>query len=82
MASVSKLTVFHRIISVKAASEYSGYSQQYLRRLMRERKISGQKIGQVWLIQMKSFNAYYFDAMESSDQRWKPKKGSQQIGSS
>jgi excisionase family DNA binding protein len=74
MVSISKQFVIDNCISVKAAAKYSGYSLQYIRRLLRERKISGQKIGQVWLIQMKSFNAYYFDAMESSDQRWKPKK--------
>jgi hypothetical protein len=55
MISVSKPTVFHSIISVKAASEHSGYSPQYLRRLLRLGKLTGLKFGQVWLIDIDSF---------------------------
>lgn len=36
--------------SVKAAAEYSGCNEQYLRRLLRAGRLEGVKIGQVWLI--------------------------------
>jgi excisionase family DNA binding protein len=45
-------------ISVKAAAEHSGYSIQYLRRLLREGLLEGIKIGQVWLIKMASLDTY------------------------
>ena len=34
-----------------AAAEYSGYNEQYLRRLLRAGRLEGIKIGQVWLIE-------------------------------
>jgi len=37
-------------ISVQVADEYSGYSLQYLRRLLRDGKLGGIKIGQLWLV--------------------------------
>jgi excisionase family DNA binding protein len=45
-------------ISVKDAAEFSGYSLQYLRRLLRNGKIEGFKIGQVWLIEIDTFEKY------------------------
>ena len=47
--------VLEKHISVKAAAEFSGYSIQYLRRLLRNDRLEGIKIGQVWLIEMDSF---------------------------
>lgn len=73
MVSVSKPTVLQGIISVKVASEYSGYSQQYLRRLLRLGKLTGLKFGQVWLIDMDSFEWYLSEVGNSTDHRFGPK---------
>ena len=50
--------VFEKHVSVKAAAKFSGYSIQYLRRLLRNGRLEGIKIGQVWLIKMASFESY------------------------
>lgn len=69
----SKPLVHDNIISVKAAAKYSGYSSQYLRRLLRLGKLAGLKIGQVWLIQMDSFEGYLSMVGNSKDHRFGPK---------
>ena len=61
-------------ISVQAAAEFSGYSLQYLRRLLRCGKLSGFKIGQVWLIDKDTYDAYLEKASLAKDQRFGPKK--------
>ncbi len=48
------------LITVNAAAEITGYNVQYLRRLLRARRLDGIKIGQVWLIRMKSMKAYLY----------------------
>jgi hypothetical protein len=50
--------VLEKRVSVKAAAEFSGYSIQYLRRLLRAGQLDGIKIGQVWLIKLASLKAY------------------------
>jgi excisionase family DNA binding protein len=60
-------------ISVQAAAEYSGYSLQYMRRLLRTDKLAGLKLGQQWLVQMDSFDAYLANAESSKDHRLGPK---------
>src|SRR5215207_4713446 len=42
--------VLNNCISVLVAARYSGYSSQYLRRLLRNGKFGGIKIGQLWLV--------------------------------
>ena len=69
---VSHLVVHNNHISVQAASEISGYSLQYLRRLLRCRKLVGMKIGQVWLIDNTAFEAYVEKAIEATDRRFGP----------
>ncbi len=66
-------TVFNNCISVKAAAFHSGYSLQYIRRLLRLEKLAGLKLGQVWFIQMASFEAYLANAENSKDHRFGPK---------
>jgi hypothetical protein len=46
-------------ISVQAATKISGYNTQYLRRLLRAGKLEGGKVGQIWLIEMASLQAYF-----------------------
>ena len=72
MPSVSKPFVVNNFISVKAAGEFSGYSPQYLRRLLRLGKLVGMKLGQLWLIEMESFEAYLALAKNSKDHRFGP----------
>lgn len=65
--------VLNNLISVKEAAECSGYSLQYMRRLLRTGKLSGLKLGQVWLIQIESFEAYLANVDNSKDHRFGPK---------
>jgi len=60
-------------ISVKTAASFSGYSLQYLRRLLRSGKLDGLKIGQLWLIDNATFEAYLEKVNEASDRRFGPK---------
>lgn len=73
LSQSSKPVILDNIISVKAAAEYSGYSPQYLRRLLRLGKLAGLKLGQVWLIDMDSFYGYLSDVGNSQDHRFGPK---------
>ena len=57
-------------ISVKAAWKLYGYKQQYLRRLLRQKKLSGIKIGQAWLIEVPSLKNYLFLLSQSQDRRF------------
>jgi|APSaa5957512622_1039677.scaffolds.fasta_scaffold53661_2 hypothetical protein len=59
--------------SVEVASTLSGYSMQYIRRLLRLDRLSGLKIGQVWLVEIDSLNDYLDHALKSVDQRFSPK---------
>jgi excisionase family DNA binding protein len=61
-------------ISVKAAAEFSGYNVQYLRRLLRNGRLEGIKIGQVWLIEMASLDHYLRNGNLQRDRRCGPRK--------
>ncbi|MBC8509640.1 MAG: helix-turn-helix domain-containing protein [Anaerolineales bacterium] len=65
--------VLNNLIPVKAAAEFSGYSMQYLRRLLRSGRLSGLKVGQVWLIDKTAFDTYLEGAKASNDRRFGPK---------
>ena len=66
--------VLEKHISVKAAAECSGYSIQYLRRLLRDGLLEGTKIGQVWLIEIASFDRYLRNGHMQRDRRHGPRK--------
>ena len=66
--------VLEKHISVKAAAECSGYSIQYLRRLLRDGLLEGTKIGQVWLIEMASFDRYLRNGHMQRERRRGPRK--------
>lgn len=72
MVSPSKPFVLGNCISVYAAAEYSGYSLQYLRRLLRLGKLAGMKLGQLWLIDKDAFDAYLEKASQATDRRFGP----------
>lgn len=59
-------------ITVRAASELSGYNQQYIRRLLRENIFSSKRIGQIWLIEKTGFENYLLEAKKSTDKRFGP----------
>ena len=59
-------------ITVRSAAEFSGYNQQYLRRLLRNGVFGTMKIGQIWLIDRRDFNNYLKEAKQSKDKRFGP----------
>ena len=65
--------VFNNCISVKAAAFHSGYNVQYLRRLLREGRLTAVKLGQTWLIDKRTFEAYLENAQHTPDKRFGPK---------
>jgi len=65
--------VFNNCISVKAAAFHSGYNVQYLRRLLRDGRLTGMKLGQTWLIDKRTLEAYLENARQTSDKRFGPK---------
>lgn len=65
--------VVNNHISVEAAADFSGYSLQYLRRLLRSGKLEGLKIGQIWLIDKGAFDGYLESVNGASDRRFGPK---------
>ncbi len=65
--------VLNNHISVQVAASYSGYSTQYLRRLLRTGKLEGIKIGQLWLVDKGAFDLYIEQAQDATDQRFGPK---------
>jgi len=58
---------------VQVAANYSGYSLQYLRRLLRNGKVEGIKIGQLWLVDKGALDAYLKQVRKATDQRFGPK---------
>ena len=64
--------VFNNCISVKAAAFHSGYNVQYLRRLLRDGRLLGMKLGQTWLIDKCTFEAYLENANHTKDKRFLP----------
>jgi len=65
--------VLNILITVKTARLYTGYSQQYIHRLLRSGRLSGVKVGQVCLIDKESIDTYLNRALNSTDQRFSPK---------
>jgi hypothetical protein len=65
--------VFNNCISVKVAAFHSGYNMQYLRRLLRDGRLSGMKLGQTWLIDKCMFEAYVKNSHQTNDKRFGPK---------
>jgi len=65
--------VFNNCISVKAAAFHSGYNAQYLRRLIRNGRLTGMKLGQTWLMDKGTLEAYLENANHTEDKRFGPK---------
>jgi hypothetical protein len=62
-------------LTTKQAAEISGYSPQYVTRLLRQKKVKSQKFFTVWQISKSSLLAYIREAKKSEDKRWGPKTG-------
>lgn len=67
--------VSRNYITVKIASKYSGYSEQYLRRILRKGTLKTTRIGQLWLIDQIDFRNYLKNAIRSTDKRFGPHSG-------
>lgn len=72
-------TTYERIIidgmdyvSVEEASEISGYSTQYIRRLLRQDKINGTKKGYMWWIDLESLKEYKQKMDELGNDKFSP----------
>ena len=65
--------VFNNCISVKAAAFHSGYNVQYLRSLLRVGRLFGMKLGQTWLIDKRTLEAYLENANHTQDKRFGPR---------
>jgi len=73
-SNILKIYSIGKYITAQTATEATGYNLQYLRRLLRVGKITGVKIGQVWLIEFDSLKAYLKLNNDSVDKRCGPKK--------
>ena len=50
--------MLNNLVSVKVAAEWSEYKVQYIRRLLRNGDLDGEKIGHVWLVSIASLASY------------------------
>jgi len=60
-------------ISVDEAAGLSGYSAEYIRRLIRSARIRALKKGLMWWVDRQSLQVYLKEANTSDDQRRGPK---------
>ena len=73
VSEFSTTQVINNHITVQEAAEITGYNTQYLRRLLRARKMEAIKIGQIWLVNLASLQVYFSCAISSNDLRFGPK---------
>ena len=66
-------SVLDNHMSIQAAAEYSNYNLQYLRRLVRQGEVEGVKVGQVWLVNVASLEAYLNRVQNMDDRRYGPR---------
>jgi len=60
-------------MTIEEATHYSGYTEQYLRRMSRAGKIEAIKRGHFWLINRHSLEAYVARAEDVADKRFGPR---------
>ena len=63
-----------QFLTVAAATQMTGYNNQYLRRLLRNGKLVGVRVGQTWLILFDSLINYMDIIRSISDRRWGSKR--------
>lgn len=59
-------------ITTEEAAEQSGYHVNYIRRLMRQGKITGRKAGLMWWVERESLRAYLAKVEEAGLRRFGP----------
>lgn len=59
-----------KYITIAAASKLTGYNKQYLRRLLRNGKLDGVRVGQAWLIRFDGLSDYQAHISGIADKRW------------
>ena len=74
MSYLSSLDVLNGFVTVREVSRISGYSKQYLRRLLRNGKIEGHKHGSLWLIKYLDVIQYLGKSDNSDDLRFGSRK--------
>lgn len=62
-------------LSVEEAADRTGYHPEYLRRLIRARRIKAEKKGLMWWVDPDSLDAYLKEAEEADDARYAPRRG-------
>jgi len=72
-SNILKFYSIGKYVKTQTATEATVYNIQYLRRLLRAGKITGVKIGQVWLRESASLEAYFQMKTNSEDKRCGPK---------
>ncbi|MGH2537507.1 MAG: helix-turn-helix domain-containing protein [Candidatus Promineifilaceae bacterium] len=60
-------------LTTAEAAALSGYSIEYLRRLLRRGELPGRRFGPVWAISREALDAYLQESKQSSDGRRGPK---------
>ena len=71
---IHPLIITGKFVSIQNATLTTGYNLQYLRRLLRAGKLEGSKLGQVWLVDFDSLEAYLKSKTNSDDKRCGPKR--------
>jgi len=63
-------------ITIGKSVRYSGYSEQYLRRLIRQGGIRAIKFGHFWMVDLESLKAYiaYAQRRQAADRRFGPRE--------
>jgi hypothetical protein len=63
-------------MTLRQAIRFSGYNDQYLRRMAKEGRIHALKFGQFWMISRRSLQAFmdHASAKGEQDNRYGPKK--------
>jgi excisionase family DNA binding protein len=70
----NNLIALEDYVTIRSAVRRSGYSEQYIRRLVRNRRLHAVKAGCTWLIEIASLDGYLKDAQRSNDKRRGPRR--------
>jgi len=62
-------------ITTNEAIELTRYNADYLRRLIRNEKVTAKKFGRTWMVSKSSLLDYLKLAQQSEDHRYRPKSG-------
>ena len=61
-------------LTIPSAAAHSGYSEQYVRKLVRNGRVRGLQVGLTWLIEIASLERYLRAAQAADDRRWGPRE--------